>query len=179
MPDNRGVQPLDFDFLKNRYDLELQRKDKLTDALNLPVGVLGVFGSVLAVMVRSFAFHRNVITVVFVVFLVLSVASFFACLIQLGRAYHRQKYKYLPLLHELEEKLEEWRAFYLDAHHAGAEEDFFNHELRQHIIEAADRNTVNNDERSRLLYWARVWLFVLLGSTTAAGIPYLVSQVMK
>lgn len=38
--------------------------------------------------------------------------------------------EYLPLLRELDEKLEEWRAFYQEAGYAGSEQDFFNHELR-------------------------------------------------
>jgi hypothetical protein len=43
------MSPLDFDFLKDRYDCELQRKEQLTAALALPVGVLGGLGSFLAV----------------------------------------------------------------------------------------------------------------------------------
>ena len=30
----------DFDFLKDRYDYELKRKDQITAALTLPVGIL-------------------------------------------------------------------------------------------------------------------------------------------
>jgi hypothetical protein len=38
------VNPLDFAFLKDRYDFELQRKEQLNTALALPVGVLGGLG---------------------------------------------------------------------------------------------------------------------------------------
>jgi hypothetical protein len=34
------MDPLSVDFLKDRYDFELERKEKLTDALTLPIGVL-------------------------------------------------------------------------------------------------------------------------------------------
>ena len=74
-------------------------------------------------------------------------------------------------------KLEEWKEFYQDTRHAGAEQAFFSHEFRAHIIEAADRNTENNDARSSLLYWARVWLFCLLGFATVAGIAYTANHV--
>ena len=53
------MAPLDFDFLKDRYDFELQRKEQLTTALALPVGVLGGLGSLLTVMVRTFVFQQN------------------------------------------------------------------------------------------------------------------------
>ena len=103
--------------------------------------------------------------------------SFFGCLARLAQAYHRQTYEYLPRLKDLDDKLEEWRTFYRDAGYAGAEQDFFSHELRTHRIKAADRNTENNDTRSSLLYRARVWLFCLLGFATAAGIAYIAAHV--
>jgi hypothetical protein len=77
--------------------------------------------------------------------------AFFGCLLQLARAYHRQTYRYLSLLKQLDQKLEEWHAFYTEAGFAGVEDDFFLHELRAHIIDAADRNSENNDARSALL----------------------------
>ena len=179
MSDNRGspMDPLNFEFLKNRYDYELTRKEQLTSSLGLPVGVLGGLGSLLAVMIRSFTYGWTVRTYLFVLLIVPAICSFFACMIQLARAYHRQKYKYLPLLKELDEKLNEWRAFYEEAGYAGSEQDFFSHDLRTHIIEAADRNTENNDARSSLLFWSRVWLFWLLGFATAVGIAYVANQV--
>ena len=120
------MNPLDFAFLKDRYDFELQRKEQLTTALALPVGVLGGLGSLLAVMVRSFGFRGEATSWIFGVAIVAAICSFFACMVQLARAYHRQTYKFLPLLKVLDEKLEEWREFYEMAGHAGAEEDFFN-----------------------------------------------------
>jgi hypothetical protein len=171
------MEPLGLDFLKDRYDFELQRKEQLTAALALPVGALGVLGSLLAVMVRSFDFRGDSTSWLFGMAVTAAVCSFFGCLVQLARAYHRQTYRYLPLLKELDDKLEEWRAFYAETGFTGDEEDFFIHELRTRIIDAADQNTQSNDARSALLYWARVWLFWLLGWTTAAGISYVAQQV--
>ena len=171
------MEPLDFDFLKDRYDFELQRKEQLTTALGLPVGVLGGLGSLLAVMARSFNFRGDATSWMFSLTITAAICSFFSCMVQLARAYHRQKYKFLPLLKELDGKLEEWRSFYQDAGYSGAEHDFFSHELRTHIIDAADRNTENNDARSSSLYWARVWLFWLLGFATATGIAYVANHV--
>src|SRR6185503_14850417 len=101
------MSPLDFDFLKDRYDFELQRKEQLTTALSLPVGVLGGLGSLLAVMVRSFVFRRDVTSWIFGLAIAAALCAFFGCLVQLARAYHRQRYRFLPLLCELDEKLEE------------------------------------------------------------------------
>lgn len=105
----RPVEPLDLAFVKDRYDFELARKEQLTAALGLPVGILGLLGSLLAVMIRSFPFQANLISWLIGGVLGAAVVSFFCCLVQLGRAYHRQRYRYLPLLRELNEKLDEWR----------------------------------------------------------------------
>src|SRR5438045_2565077 len=127
------MEPLDFEFLKDRYDFELQRREQLIAALALPVGVLGGLVSLLALMIRTFVFDRSPTTYLFVALIVLAVGSFFGCLIQLARAYHRQTYKFLPLLKTLDAKLAEWRMFYEDAGFRGAEQEFFMLGLRTDI----------------------------------------------
>jgi hypothetical protein len=172
------MKPLDFEFLRNRYDYELQRKEQLNASLNLPVGLLGGLGSLIALMARSFTYRDGVLTWMFAPFLIAAIVSLFGCLMQLARAYHRQKYMYLPLLQDLEKSREEFLEFAKVV--AGGEEEVaeqFENQFRRHIIDAADRNTRNNDERSYLLYWARVWLFAVLGFTAFAGIPFVVNQV--
>jgi hypothetical protein len=163
----------DFDFLKDRYDFELQRKEQLNVSLNLPVGILGGLGSLLALMARSFTYQDRVLTWIFVALVVAGIATFCGCLVQLARMYHRQKYMYLPLLGEFEKSRDDFLEF--SKVMAGGEAEVleaFESNLRRRIIEAADRNTANHDDRSSLMYWARVWLFVTLCLTALAGIPY-------
>lgn len=171
---------MDLKFLKERYDFELQRKEQLTSALTLPVGVLSGLGGLMAAMVRSFPHKTLWFTVPFGVAFSLDVVAFFFCLVHLARAYHRQKYIYLPLLRELEEWEEEFRDFnsYVKGTGGDIEETFSTH-LRERIIEAADRNTGNNEHRSGLLHRARVALFAVLICTTAAGLLYVLDQVVR
>lgn len=172
------MQPLDFEFLKNRYDYELTRKEQLTASLGLPVGILGGLGSLLALMARSCSYQDRVLNVLFLVPFVAAVAAFGGCLWQLAHAYHRQKYIYLPLLRDIEETREEFLSL-ADAIPGGEAEIIgeFERRFRRRIIDAADRNTENNDRRSSSLFWARVWLFVLLALVALAGIPYIADQV--
>ena len=64
--------------------------------------------------------------------------------------YHRQKYMYLPLLSELEEWEDEFRSF-LDREDIVVDEvviqpeESFDIHLRERIIQAADRNSANNE----------------------------------
>jgi hypothetical protein len=170
---------MDFKFLKDRYDYELQRKEQLTSALTLPVGVLSGLGGLMAAMVRSFSPKRLWISVPFGIALTSAVLAFFACLVYLALAYHRQKYIYLPLLGELKE-FEDRFIDFSRVMAGGLEEveEVFETNLRTRIIESADRNTDNNDERSRLLHRARLALFLVLICTAAAGVAYVLNYVV-
>jgi len=165
------------DFLKQRYDFELSRREQLTAALALPVGVLGGLGSIIALMARSFVYERAILTEIFVPLLVLDAAAFFACLICLAGAYHRQSHIYLPLLKELQDWEDAFVGVYSYDAAMGKAEEAFDRHIGERIIEAADQNTRNNDQRSRLLYWSRISLFTVLGFTALTGVPFVVNQV--
>ncbi len=78
------MDPLGIDFLKDRYDFELKRKDQLTEALTLPVGVLTVLGGLLGAMAQSFSYGTDAATHVFIVFVVISVIAFTTLSLLLG-----------------------------------------------------------------------------------------------
>lgn len=179
MPDNSGdpVNILTFDFVKDRYDFELERKNKLTGDLALPIGVLSGLGGLAATMARSFTYKIPFLTVAFIVFFGLAAIGFLVCLVLLGRAYLAQTYQYLPLLADLDQSAEEFREFNAYVRDTGGEvEDTFARELRQRIIKAADRNTLSNDLRSKWLHYRRIMLFVVLGFTALAVVPYVADQ---
>jgi hypothetical protein len=126
---------MDLKFLKERYDFELQRKEQLTSALTLPVGVLSGLGGLMAAMVRSFPNKTLWLTVPFAVAFALDVVAFFVCLVYPARTYHRQKYLYLPLLKELEEWEQAFREFNNYAVATDDIEETFSTHLRERIIE--------------------------------------------
>ncbi|MBM2813125.1 MAG: hypothetical protein HW416_3884 [Chloroflexi bacterium] len=181
MDDNRDrMTPFrfDFDYLRNRYEYELQRKEQLTAQLTLPVAVLGLLGSAIVAMTRSFSYMDLLLTIPFAVLLGGASLAFTVCLVYLGRSYHRQTYVFLPLLEATEQSREEFLKFAPVM--AGGEAEVlheFEKQMRGRIINAADRNTVTNDERSALLHRARLALFAVLLMATVAGLPYVIDQV--
>ena len=182
----------DFDFLKDRYDYELKRKDQITAAVTLPVGILIALGTVMVAMAQSFSYTGGYLTWFFLPLLVSSVVAFLLCVVCISFAYHRQETWYLPPLSKLQKTRETWRGLYKEIYvrTPGASslsdeqlfqtaDDLFQDELQTKIIEAADHNTRNNDVRSNVyLYWARVVMFVaLLPLIAIAGIFYVADQV--
>ncbi|PYQ95605.1 MAG: hypothetical protein DMF95_09475 [Acidobacteria bacterium] len=77
---------MDLKFFKERYDFELQRKEQLTSAPTLPVGVLSGLGGLMAAMVRSFPHKTRWLTVPFGAAFALDVVGFFFCSGLLHRA---------------------------------------------------------------------------------------------
>ena len=170
------------EFLKDRYDYELDRKDKLTAALALPVGVLGVLGSAGVAMFRTFAFRDPTLSVLFALITAVGFVTFTACLFLLCWAFVAQTYVYLPLLGHIDgwdEAERQWLDYVKST--GGTPPDDYEEEttasaLRKRIIVAADANTLSNDRRSKRLHWSRVALLWTVGAAYAAGIVYVADQ---
>ena len=129
-------------------------------------------------MARSFSYAETVFLWLFTLVLTADAIAFGACLVYLARAYHRQAYVFLPLLGDIEKSREEFLEFAPAL--AGGEAEVleaFENQMRKRMIDAADRNTQTNDERSGLLYRARLALYGVLVLTAICGIPYVVDQV--
>jgi hypothetical protein len=174
------MDSLRLDFLKNRYDFELERKNKLTGDLALPIGVLSGLGGLAAAMARSFTYSIPALTASFLVCFILAAVGFLVCLVFLGRAYLAQTYEYLPLLADLDRSFEEFQVFNVYVRDTGGtNEATFDDELRKRIIKAADRNTLSNDQRAKWLHFSRIMLFVVVGLMALTGLPYIADQVIN
>jgi len=168
----------DYDFIKSRYDYELQRKEQLTAALTLPVAVLSALGGAIVAMARSFSYADAILTWAFAAALIAQGIAFFASLTYLAHAYHRQTYVFLPLLEEIDGSRDEFLEFAPGMAGGEAEVlDAFENQMRKRMIDAADRNTQTNDERSSMLHRARLALYAVLVSVALSGIPYVIDQV--
>jgi len=185
---------MDLKFAKDRYDYELQRKEQLTTSLTLPVTALAIIGSGVVGMARSFSFKDERLSWFFVVLVVLDVVAIAICLVYLARMYHRQTYRYLPFLQALSDwelkyakaksDYDEWRSEYKQwtdfVESSGGEVPAETGLpippvdpsvlILERVIDAADHNSENNNRRSGLLWWARIWLFVALSVAALSGI---------
>ena len=173
------MKPLDFDFIKDRFDFELTRKEHLTNALTMPIGVVSAVAGVCAGLARSFSYPDSWLSWVFVPLFVVNIFAIIACLWNLASAYHLQTYEYLPLLGALAESQEEFREFasYVKSSD-GTLIEHFDEELRGSIIKAADANTRTNEKRVEYLRVGRLWLFAVLWITFLAGFSWVADQLL-
>jgi hypothetical protein len=93
--------PVDFAFLKQRYDYELDRKDKLTHAVSQSAGFLTLLGGVITVMVRGFSYEEAWLTIAFLVPLLLALGVAAVSVFWLSLAFYHQRYFGLPDLASL------------------------------------------------------------------------------
>jgi hypothetical protein len=148
---------MDFEFLKDRYDFELARRESLTSALTLPVGMW---------------------TALFLPCLGADVAAFVVALCFLALAYHGQNYGYLPRLGELRADEEEMQRYFEE--NGGDQElahEEFMRQLERRIIEAADKSAMSNDRRATYLHRARQSLFTVSMLTFLTGLVFVLAKV--
>lgn len=171
-------QPLDDKFLKERYEHELARKDKISDSLGMPVSVLIVLGGLVITMIRGFSYTKLPLTIAFFLFIAVVAVSFVFCLWFFARAYHGQSYEYLPPLGELFEAFQKYEEYYAGYEGPDNAETDFEDNFRYRIITAADRNTKSNDAKQSCLHKGIVSLFVLLVATALSSVPCAVDQLV-
>jgi len=170
---------LDYEFIKDRYDSELARKDKLSDSLGLPISVLIVLGGLAVTMLQGFSRSNRILTMIFFAIIVIGAVAFVRCLWYFAKAYHGQTYSQLPKMNDMYKVLQQYGEYYEESggDEQQAESDFEDN-LRFRMIEAVDQNLTSNNKRLEFLHEGIVWLFVLLVGTAAAAVPYTIDRVV-
>ena len=163
---------MDFHFLLGRYDRELDRKDKLTGAVALPVSIVAALGGAVAAMARGFSYQPGGLRVAFGVALSAHVAATGVCLYWLARNYIGSSYDYLPSLDDMEHS----RTLLEDAGESHAD---FQERMRYAIIEATDANAAVNDDRTAFIDRANQTLIAVLVAAAVCGGLYVANQVSR
>jgi hypothetical protein len=168
--DELQFRPVDLEFLMKRYQWELERKDKLTSAVSIPVTILAALGGLDVAMTRSFKFSAESLSALFLIALIADAVTASFCLFWLGRNYAGSAYVYLPPLQEIEEdrvRLEEDKDMPPEA---------FEAVLRHNIISTTDTNAETNDARSAFMDRSNQALVGVMVASAATAVIYVLSQ---
>jgi hypothetical protein len=159
---------------RNKYRYELQRKNELRNAVNLPVGLLSAIGGLLVVMAKGYS-YRSLARAPFVLGLSAGGVCFAVAAYALVRAYVGPKDEFIPrlgVIGSFRDALEEfYEGMSYPPEHADPD---FREQLTRWYVYAADQNTTNNDRQSGYLALAAKGLIGVLISMAICGILYVV-----
>src|SRR3970040_158064 len=162
---------------KERYAAEFEHRERLRNAVNIPLGVLIVFGGILGTMYRGYGFAPGLLTWLFLWPFTAAIYFFLRTAFYLIRSYHGHTYKTLPLAQELDEYrriLVEWHTEFAEGQQAGESE--YTQYVADCLAKAADHNAVVNATKSEYLFRANTALIycgVLVG---LSFLPYAVQE---
>jgi hypothetical protein len=171
---------VDFAFLKQRYDYELELKEKLTNAVSQSAGFLTLAGGLLAVMARGFSYEQTWLTGGFIAALIVAAGVGTFCARQLALAYRQTGYWHLPTLGDLVKAQHNvfTRRLLNGMSEAQARAEF-TALLEMYVVQASDRNAAGNERRARALVRANDALMFMIAVTAIAGVSYVVDQTVR
>jgi hypothetical protein len=171
--------------LRDCYKFEVERKDKLSASLTLPVGVLTVVGGLLGFLSKEFSYQSADLMRVFVVLLGAGVLTFAVSAVLLILAYYRYTYDYIPTPREFRVHEEKVRDSFRGV--SGTTEERIEAQTKQHVENMRKRlyenaievNTKNNDTKAGYMHNSISFLIASLAFTMVATIPYAIDSRTK
>lgn len=173
-----------FDFIKEKYYYELDRKDKINDSLNITISILIIIFGVQIYMIQSIIFNNLFNQNIFIIlmeiifallFIILSYHSFYSSYYVI-KCIHKYEYKYLQDLkiynnYDIQNKIS---CLIFDINDLKNTDEQLNDKIKNHIIEIDELNTNNNEIKSDYRYKSNKYLAVSLILTFVISIPYFI-----
>lgn len=144
---------------KERYAYEFEHRERLRNAVNIPLGVLIVLGGILATMYRGYLFIPDRLTWLFLWLFTTAIYFFCRTTYYLICSYHGHSYATLPLTQDMEryrKTLVEWHKEFGEGERSAEHE--YSRYVEVSLAEAADHNAVANATKSEYLFRANAAL---------------------
>lgn len=159
------------DRYKEFYEHEWQRHEQLQSATNTPISVVTLLAGGLVLMGKGFESEAPAIQWLFWIATAVAGVLVSASVYLLIRSTHGHHYQRIPLPADLARHHEHLKGFYRDRDKPGLADPAFDAFLAEKYIVAADRNALNNSERSEYLFRANRFLVYALCAAASAGVP--------
>lgn len=161
-------------FLK-QYDFELEQRNSLASAINIPIVALTALGGALGSMAASYQYANDLFTYFFLAFVILALTSLLISLYQTFKSFAGYVYEKIPSTTKLSAHYEELKKWYEEQ---GTDEKAieqlatadFQTFLNDSVAKATDVNSQNNITRGNYLHGAITtiaftFVFLLLSSS--------------
>lgn len=164
------------DLYRHLYDEEWVRRDSLQTAVATPIGLLTVVGGALSYLALEFGSGDTAIALVFWTAFSLAMILFSMSTFHVFRSFIGHTYQRIPLPSQIQAYHSELTEYYQAIDQSEKTDAAFCSFLQDAFVEATDKNSVNNIERSESLYEANLLAVIALLLTGVAAVPYLVAQ---
>lgn len=161
------------EWLKDHYFFELNRKQQLESALNLPVAVISVLAGLIALYVPRLAWPSGAPVLLLDLLVALAVVLLALAFWNVVRTFLRYEYQEIAPATQLLSYHADLKAFHLAT--GGAEQDAdaeFAESLKKLYADAIEQNAFGNIGKAAHLYWAKLFLAGAAVSLLLAAIPY-------
>lgn len=169
-----------FNFYYNLYQIELQRKNELNNALTLPVGLVSVIVIALYQLLANFKYEVNNFFVNALFISVISIATLFL-IITIGyliSSYVKLKgnydYYFIPYADELEEYYRELNKYYRKEIN-----DKYETFIIKKLVICITHNMKLNELKTYYLWKAKLFLIYTLCITFVTLIPFLINYFLN
>ncbi|MDN3390877.1 hypothetical protein [Pseudoalteromonas sp. APC 3691] len=158
---------MDMEIYRKQYDFEMEQRNGIASATNIPIVALTIIGGALSSVVIGFKFNSNIQTYLFITFVSLCALSKLWTVYYIARSFIGYVYQKIPPSKELADYFKSLRDWHKekgetdDKSNELAQTDFDEY-LKNRFSEASERNGNNNIMRGNYLH----------GSTVAVSVSF-------
>ena len=165
------------EFFKDLYNAELERRENISSALVIPIGVLTLLGSGLIYLMQNYKLFADVESSLIGIFLIIATSLFCFSIYLLIRSYFGYTYKFLPDSKSLQQYWNKLGEYYREQKRDEQTADIeFELYIENSYVEATTDNAWNNDSKSEFLHRANRAMIWCLGIIIVCSIPILLSK---
>lgn len=149
-----------FDYHMDTYQLQLDRRDRLTDSLTLPVGICTLLCGAWGYFIKNV--DTDTLPALGAIFIVSTGVLLFCAIYCLWRSYFGYSYLALPTSKSLESywnELDEYAAEYPSER---PRQQSFRDYLQPMLLDCNEKNTTNNDTKAAFLHKGNTYLLVAM-----------------
>lgn len=177
-----------YELYKDLYFFEIDRKQKLTNGLGIPIGFATVLASAIFFYLREFNFSQNFTTLAFLGLLTFALFKLGRGIYFIIKSNYDYSYRYLPKGEELEdyflknlghnEKLEKYnkKNDLKDIDHLEKSSNEFKSFLIRKFVHANQKNGQNNRNKSEYMHSASGCLIYAFVIISISAVPYFIQE---
>lgn len=176
-----GIKIMDNELFRKQYDFELEQRNSLASAANIPIMAITILASAISAILIDYKYNGNYFDIVFFIFVAIVLFFIFRAFLFVFRSFWNYDYKKLPSLSLMNNhyyELIKWHenaGFKLDDAKKLAYADFSEY-INERLSDASDWNSQNNIARGNYLHVANLAVAIGVAILIPTGLMYVYNK---